>query len=251
MAQVVSIHSYRRGTGKTSLTVNLAALMALAGKKVAIIDAAFQSPSTQFFFGLSKAETSCFFNDYLIGNCAIEEALYNVTPILKSDIPGQLFLAPANTDYRDSIASKSGFQVIQLEEGINHLIDFFSLDIVLIDTSAGMKDEALIPLAISDVVIEILRLDQQDYQGTAVITEIAQKLSIPHVLLVANIVPRTYDQETIKQEIEGIYQLPVAGIIPVSEDILDISNGDMFVINFPTHPITLTLRHLAKDIMAL
>lgn len=248
MAQIVCIHSYRRGTGKTSLTVNLATLMALAGKEVAIIDAAFQAPSTQFFFDLGKTEIRCFFNDFLDGRCELEKALYNVTPSLKAEIAGQLFLAPANIKYRESVASKSNFQVDQLEDSIARLIEKFSLDIVLIDTSAGMKDDALIPLVISDIVIEILRLDQQDYQGTAVITELAQKLDIPRVLLIANIVSTSHTHAIVKQEIENIYQLDVAGVIPFSEDMLVLSENEIFVLNFPAHPITRTLQDLAAKI---
>ena len=251
MAQVVSIHSYRRGTGKTSLTVNLAVLMALAGKKVAIIDAAFQAPSTQFFFGLEKKQKGCFFNDYLDGRCQIEEVVYNVTPFLKSDTTGQLFLVPTNTDYRESIASKSSLQVDQFEDSIAVLIEKLSLDIVLIDTSAGMKDDALIPLVISDTVIEILRLDQQDYQGTAVITEIAQKLNIPHVFLVANTVSPSYDHAAVKQEIEEIYQLDVVGVISVSEDMLVLPDGAIFVLNYPAHPITRTFQDLIEKLLVL
>jgi MinD-like ATPase involved in chromosome partitioning or flagellar assembly len=249
MAQIVCLHSYRRGTGKTSLTVNLATLMALAGKKVAIIDAALQAPSTQFFFDLGQTEIRCFFNDFLDGRCELETVLYDVTPFLKAEIAGQLFLAPTNTNYKESIAAKSNLNVDQLEDSIARLIEKFSLDIVLMDTSAGMKDDALIPLVVSDIVIEILRLDQQDYQGTAVLTEIAQKLDIPRVLLIANIVSTSHDHAIVKQEIEKLYQLDVAGVIPVSEDMLALPDGEIFVLNFPAHPITHTLQNLAAKIV--
>ena len=72
MAQIVCVHSYRRGTGKTSLTVNLATLVALAGKKVAIIDVAFQAPSTLFFFDWGKTEIRCFFNVFCVSSPSME-----------------------------------------------------------------------------------------------------------------------------------------------------------------------------------
>jgi hypothetical protein len=41
MTQIVSIHSYRGGTGKSNLSANLAASMALLGKRVALVDRIF------------------------------------------------------------------------------------------------------------------------------------------------------------------------------------------------------------------
>ena len=38
MAKILSIHSYRGGTGKSNLTANLAACLAAAGKRVAVVD---------------------------------------------------------------------------------------------------------------------------------------------------------------------------------------------------------------------
>jgi len=44
MRQIVSIHSYRGGTGKSNLTANLATAIALTGKRVGIVDTDIQSP---------------------------------------------------------------------------------------------------------------------------------------------------------------------------------------------------------------
>ncbi|VEP18548.1 hypothetical protein H1P_810010 [Hyella patelloides LEGE 07179] len=38
MSKIISIHSYRGGTGKTNITVCLAALVSSQGKRVGIID---------------------------------------------------------------------------------------------------------------------------------------------------------------------------------------------------------------------
>ena len=250
MTKVVSIHSYRRGTGKTNITVNLAVLMAIAGKKIAVIDAAFQGPSIQYFFDLNKKGGNYFINDYMDERCEIDDVVSDVTPFLGLNISGQLFLAPAaNTYFRSGVSSNQGFQVERLENGITKLIKDLSLDVVLIDTSAGMKDDALMPLVISDVVIEILRLDQQDYQGTAVITEIARKLDIPRVLLVVNIVSTALDPVVVQQEIEKVYHLDVAGVLPVYEEMLALPDGELFVLNYPNHPITRTLQSLTNRLI--
>lgn len=41
---IVSVHSYRGGTGKSNTTANLAALLAAEGRRVGVIDTDLQSP---------------------------------------------------------------------------------------------------------------------------------------------------------------------------------------------------------------
>jgi MinD-like ATPase involved in chromosome partitioning or flagellar assembly len=48
MAKIVAVHSYKGGTGKTSMSVSLAATLAKGGKKVCVFD-----------LGLSGAEFVC------------------------------------------------------------------------------------------------------------------------------------------------------------------------------------------------
>lgn len=52
MTQIISIHSYRGGTGKSNIVANLATLLVLEGKRVAIFDADIQSPGIHLLFGL-------------------------------------------------------------------------------------------------------------------------------------------------------------------------------------------------------
>ena len=44
MAKIISIHSFRGGTGKSNTTANLSALMAMEGLRVGVIDTDIQSP---------------------------------------------------------------------------------------------------------------------------------------------------------------------------------------------------------------
>jgi len=44
MSTIVSIHSFRGGTGKSNLTANLASSLIQQGKRVAMVDTDIQSP---------------------------------------------------------------------------------------------------------------------------------------------------------------------------------------------------------------
>ena len=67
------------------------------------------------------------------------------------------------------------------------------LDVLMIDTHPGLNEETLLSIAISDVLVIIMRPDQQDYQGTGVTVEVARKLGVPAMYLVVNKVPQAFN----------------------------------------------------------
>ena len=76
--KIVSIHSFRGGTGKSNTTANLAALAALAGKRVAIVDTDIQSPGIHVLFGLDEVKMGKTLNQFLRGECSIKEVALNI-----------------------------------------------------------------------------------------------------------------------------------------------------------------------------
>lgn len=65
----------------------------------------------------------------------------------------------------------------------------------------------------------ILRPDKKDYQGTAVTIDVARKLAVPKMLLVVNKVLPALISEGLRQQIQKTYNVPVAGILPVCEEM--------------------------------
>jgi len=249
MPQVVVVHSYRRGTGKTSLVVNMAASLAATGKRVGVIDAALQAPSVNVLFGLTESKTGYYLNDFLLGKCAIEQTIHDVTPSLLTNQKGRIILVPANTKFVEFDSTKDIYNRERLVTGVESILTSQELDILLIDTSAGINDDSLFALAISDTLVIILRPDQQDYQGTAVITDLARTLEIPRILLVVNTVSQSFDYEAVKQEVEQIYAYEVAAVLPVSEQLLGLLNREIFVLNSPHNPMAEDINQLAKKLL--
>ena len=56
MPQIISVHSYRGGTGKSNITASLATLLATNGRRVGVVDTDIQSPGIHILFGLDEAE---------------------------------------------------------------------------------------------------------------------------------------------------------------------------------------------------
>ncbi len=78
-AKIISVHSFRGGTGKSNTTANLATLIAAQGKRVGVIDTDIASPGIHVLFRLDENVMNYSLNDHLYGKCRIEDAAYDVT----------------------------------------------------------------------------------------------------------------------------------------------------------------------------
>jgi MinD-like ATPase involved in chromosome partitioning or flagellar assembly len=251
MPRVVSVHSFRGGTGKSNLTANLAATMAVQGKRVGIVDTDIQSPGIHVIFGMDDNTITRTLNDYLWGRCSIEECAYDMSGILRElntglTPGGAIYLIPSSikTGEITRILSE-GYEVGMLNDGLQELIRNLKLDYLFIDTHPGVNEETLLSIAISDSLVIILRPDQQDYQGTAVTVDVARKLNVPNMLLVVNKALPTLDFEALEHLVEETYNVTVAAVLPLSEELVRLGSSAVFCLRFPNHPLTEKLRAIA------
>lgn len=257
MGKIVSIHSFRGGTGKSNTTANLAAQAALADKRVGIVDTDIQSPGIHVLFGLDESKMGKTLNDFLYKRCEIGEVAFSIGE-KASDSEGrrqlagkQIWLFPSSIRGREiSQVLRDGYDVSRLNEGLQNLMKELKLDYLFIDTHPGLNEETLLSIAISDVLVIILRPDNQDFQGTAVTVDIARSLDVPNLLLVINKALPKYDPAAIKQEVEQRFHAPVAGVLPLSFDMAENASRDLFSLRFPDHPWSVALRQVADAVLA-
>ena len=252
MSKIISIHSYRGGTGKTNITASLAAIAAGMGKRVGILDADVQNPGIYVLFGFDEKNISNSLNDYLWSRCKIFEAHYDVTSVFKEPAPGSfLSLSPASMKPAEiGRVLREGYDVRLLETGFQDLIEGLNLDYLFVDTHPGLNEEILLSITISDVLVLAMRPDRQDFQGTAVTVDLARKLKVPKVLLLMNKVIKSLDLEYLQQQLEKAYQLPVAGILPLSEEMIELGSRGVFALNYPQHPLTQVLETIVHQIIS-
>lgn len=257
MTEIISIHSFRGGTGKSNTTANLAVAIARMGKRVAIVDTDIQSPGIHILFELDEERMNRSLNDYLWGNCAIEDAAYDVGKELTVDggeqavTGGALYLVPSSIKVGEiTRVLREGYDVGVLNEGFKALGERLKLDYLLIDTHPGLNEETLLSITISDVLLVVLRPDQQDFQGTAVTVDVARKLEVPKILLIVNKALPDYDFAALRAEIEKTYDLPVAGIFPLSEDVVRLASNGVFCVEEPDHPISKEIARIAERVVA-
>ena len=59
MSRIISIHSFRGGTGKSNTTANVAALLATEGLRIGVVDTDIQSPGIHVLFGVDEPAGEC------------------------------------------------------------------------------------------------------------------------------------------------------------------------------------------------
>jgi len=248
VSKIVSIHSFRGGTGKSNMTANISSCVALTGKRVGIIDTDIQSPGIHVLFGIDEQSMDRSLNDYLWGRC--EQAAYDVTPLAIRKTGGMVYLIPSSINAGEiARVLREGYDVARLIDGLRELVKQLQLDCLFIDTHPGLNEETLLSMSISDTLVVILRPDSQDYQGTAVTVELARRLEVPKMMLLVNKVPAAFDAAAVRQKVEAAYGAPVVGVLPLTDDMVRLASSGVFCLHFPDHPLTHQLRDISESIM--
>lgn len=239
MSKLITINSFQRSAGKSTVATNVAVLIAKNGYRVGLVDTDFQSPAIHYFFGLPESYTDYCLNDYLSGKCDIQRATYDVTPHLQEDIKGRIFITPASIEVPQIMnAVQKGFDLSFFNAGLDILNSKLSLDFVIIDTHAGLTEQTLGLIAMSDSLVIVTKPDPQTYQGIAVTLGVARKLELAQIALIVNQLPLIYDAPQAKSQFEATFNCPVIAIIPNSNEIVNLTGGAIFVAQYPNHPIT-------------
>lgn len=250
MPKVISIHSYRGGTGKSNFTANLATSVAVKGYKVGVVDTDIQSPGIHNIFGLESENMNITLNNYLWGQALIEETAYDVSDNVQLSGKGQLLLIPSSVKADDiSRILAEGYDVKLLNDGFRKLVKELQLDYLFIDTHPGLSKETFLTIAISHILLLILRPDKQDYQGTAVTVDVARELNARKLLLVVNKALQNMSFDVLQQKIESAYDAPVAGIFPLSEELVQLASNGVFCVQYPDHYISQEFAKVAQRIM--
>ncbi len=255
MAKIVCIHSFRGGTGKSNLTANLACTVACSGHRVGIIDTDVQSPGIHALFGVGSDGLRPTLNDFLWGQCPIRQAAHDVTGAVKTQtdqLPesGAVFLVPSSMRTNEiARVVREGYEVSLLNDGFHDLIGELKLDYLFVDTHPGVNEETLLSIAVSDVVLLILRPDKQDFQGISVTVELARKLETGRMMLLLNKVPPDINTVSLRERVETAYRAPVAGIFPLSIEMAHVGSSSVFCLRYPEHPFSREMNLLAKEVM--
>ena len=243
MATIVSVHSFRGGTGKSNTTANVAAILARSGNRVGVIDADIQSPGIHVLFGVAGDAVKASLNDFLWGDVEIAKVVIDVT---EGDGDGRLFLIPSSMQPGEiTRVLREGYDAHRLTTGLRQLVDDLSLDFLLIDTHPGLNEETLLSLVLSHTLLIVMRPDEQDYEGTGITARIARELEVPKVMLVVNKAGAELDPDLVAARVREAYGCDVAAVLPHSDDLMRLASAGIFSLRFPAHPITALYERVA------
>ena len=192
MTKCIAFHSYKGGTGKTTLACNSAAALAKKGFNVCLLDLDLYAPSFQIYF--EKAPNKGI-NDFLDTNARVEDVMVDVTDIINNvkivDIgycddatstnstqdkgltkTGKLWVGFSNPKKKDIFKLEMAEtdtkkeiirRFIKLRE---RLMSEYDADYIILDTSPGMRFWSINTLAIADILLLTLKSGDLDIEGT-------------------------------------------------------------------------------------
>ena len=250
MTRSLAIHSYKGGTGKSTLTANIAVALALKGRRVGVMDMDLEGPGLHIFFDIDPDKLRFTLNDVLAGVAPIEAACVKMSEKLGLN-GGEIYYSPASVKVSEIMRTlKTGYELEMFENAIQRIQEKYGLHYLMIDTHPGIQRDTLLALGACDHHIIVSRIDQQDIFGTGVLIEVSSTLEKPAHLVLNMIPPRVKEPEVHKfaRSISSHFAIDMAGWMPFSEDIIGSLSRSVLTLKMPRNPITARFRRLAETV---
>jgi len=200
MTKFIVIASSKGGVGKTTTALNLGTALTSFDREVIVVDANLSTPNVSLYLGAPNIPVTL--HDVLHKDKKITDALYVHNHGLKVIPAGQ------------AVRKKIDFE--KLKERIRSLSGL--AEYVIIDSAAGLNDEALGAIKTGDEII-IVSTPELPAVSDALRTIRTAKEEGKEVRGV--ILTRVYEDELdlSKQDVEAILEVPVIGIIPEDDSM--------------------------------
>lgn len=282
MAKCIAFHSYKGGTGKTTIACNLAVSLAKKGYRVCLLDFDVSAPSIQAYF---EKEPKKWINDFLSGTADIDEFVLDMTYLVngndqntEQEKKGKLWIGFSNPKKEEIYKIEGGKEEISKMQLLRkfillreRLISDYEIDHIIIDTSPGIRYWSINALAVADILFLTLKLGDLDIDGTKKMADdiygSLNKFGAKSYLILNRVagfcVPNamkntmtTNDSSLnvlIQQEsdansrISKMVGMDVISAIPCYCDIQFSRKEFLTVLNHPTHPFAEQINRLSDD----
>jgi len=259
MGTAIAVHSYKGGTGKTLISANLAVLLSKMGKKVCLLDYDFRGPSLHI---LLKTRPKRWLNDYLKGNCTVDEVLTEFPLNGTNGVLSASYADPSPEAMRFMMTRDRKWESKALRRILaakRKLLQEDKVDYMIFDTSPGMYYSSVNAVAASDVVALIMKYDDFDIEGTKLLIQgITDALGKRTGLILNRIVcegcggPVPEDElQRIRNSITRSVGRPVIGLLPCLWQLQRGGSKELFAVSQPDHLFVQTLQRVAERIQEL
>ncbi|HIP34826.1 MAG TPA: septum site-determining protein MinD [Methanothermococcus okinawensis] len=233
MAISIAIASGKGGTGKTTISANLAVALAKFRRDVIVLDADIAMANLELVLGVEgKGKT---LNDVLAGRASIEEAIY--------EGPAGVKVVPAGI----SLDAFRKARPEKLEEVLKKLHDM--AEIIIIDCPAGIGKEALTAISVSEHLILVVNPEISSISDALKVIAIARRLDTN---VLGTVINRTMkeDSELSSKAIATILEVPVLGVVPEDPNVRKCAAfGVPIVIKYPDSPASQAIMEIAAKLI--
>jgi cellulose biosynthesis protein BcsQ len=174
-SSTISFHSYKGGTGKTTIACNCAALLVRNGYNVCLLDLDIHAPSLDTYFDIKP---NYWLNDYFFSKTSFDKVILELTDKKRyehiigennKEIKGKLYAGFSSFD-KDRINQMDFPVMTEIYERLiilrEQLIKKYKIDFFIIDTGPGIKYWSVTALSISDIILLTLKMGDIDVKGT-------------------------------------------------------------------------------------
>jgi MinD-like ATPase involved in chromosome partitioning or flagellar assembly len=190
LTKCIAFHSYKGGTGKTTLAANVAALLAKKGYRVFLLDLDVYAPSLQSYF---QTDPKKWINDFLFENAELKEVVLDFTPLIENHGGsstshneetkcktkcGQLWVGFCNAKKDEIYRMEGSSQPMGKQDTSKKhlfrrfvllremLLSEYQVDYIIIDTSSGIRYWSINALVVADALLLTLKMADLDIVGT-------------------------------------------------------------------------------------
>jgi flagellar biosynthesis protein FlhG len=197
--RVLAVASGKGGVGKTSVSVNLAVAMAMAGRKVMLLDGDLGLANVDVMLGL---QPSCNLSHVLEGKCSLEDTVL--------EGPAGVLVVPASSG-KQHMAELSAAQHAGLVQAFSDLAR--PLDTLIVDTAAGIAGSVITFSQASQHIIVVVTNDPTSLTDAyALIKVLNRDHGIRRVQVLANM---THGAAEVREIYENLRR--------VAEKFLDVT----------------------------
>ncbi len=247
MSLNIILNAIEPQSGTSTITANLALLAAMSNYRVCVIDTNFEKPRVHSQIGAAADYIDYGFNHYLSGQCSIQQAIYDLTPQIEADIAGRIFLSPANLPFEpDDPSPWNGYDLKMIKKGIASLIETLEIDILFIDTPAGLNEMTLNCIEQCHELVLVTKPGQKTYLDAE---RTRQPLDQDKISFIINAIDDEGDLAALSTSLENTSSRPVIAALPWVKDI-DTVDSKAFVLRHPPHPMTQQLKESVVSLLS-
>jgi flagellar biosynthesis protein FlhG len=237
--QVIAVTGGKGGTGKTSIAVNLATAFAQAGRHTMLLDGDLGLANVDVLLGLTPR---CTLEHVLSGERQLEEVVLQTASGVR--------VVPASSGVAKMAALGLSEQAA--------IVQAFSalpgpLDVLVVDTAAGIHDSVLQFCQAAQQVLVVLRDEPTSLTDCyALIKVLSRGHSVRHFRVVANMTRSRGEGESVFRRLQRVTDrylevvLEYAGEIPDDKSVKQSVQQQRPVVEaFPNSPAARAFKHLA------